>query len=77
MVRSMGCSNQIFEYWGFSTAPVSCGLILRDLRLPRSEKRQKSYSTTAILLAMDSGIHNRPLASRAIFRTEELGAGMG
>jgi len=35
------------------------------------------YSTTAILSASERGIHKRPFASRAMFLTEELGAGIG
>src|SRR5580692_11341278 len=69
--------NQFLEYWGCSTALVISTFIRQGLRSYRSEKRGKSYSTTAILLASESGNHSRPFASRAIFRTEELGAGMG
>ena len=72
-----GLLDSILEYWGCSTALVKYKLILRGLRSHGIEKRSKSYSTTAILLASDSGIHKRPLASRAMFLTEELGAGMG
>jgi hypothetical protein len=35
------------------------------------------YSTTAILSASERGSHKRPFASRAMFLTDELAAGIG
>src|ERR1700733_7165902 len=43
----------------------------------RKGLQEEFYSTTAILLASESGSHRRPFASRAMLRTDELGAGIG
>jgi hypothetical protein len=45
--------------------------------LYRKDLQRQIYSTTAILLARERGSHRRPLASRAMLRTDELGAGIG
>lgn len=45
--------------------------------IPKRGLQAKLHSTTAILLTSDSGIHSRPLASRDMLRTDELGAGIG
>ena len=86
----MGYSIHIFGYLGFST--VSRRRILMNVKhlsegeLPRRAPicdilernwAGKSYSTTAILLGMESGIHRRPRASRTIWRTDESAAGIG
>ena len=84
----MGYWSQRFWDSGFSTRSPNATergvneaphkTVLRTPKcLCRSGLQEEIYSTTAILLAMESGIHRRPLASRAILRTEELVAGIG
>jgi len=58
------------ESWA-KLALVVCKLFYRN------NLHDANYSTTAILLARERGSHRRPLASRAMLRTDELDAGIG
>ena len=77
-------------YWKIHAAVTKILAVLREAgfrRITISMSRSSAvriflsssitYSTAAILLAPESGIHNRPRASRAMLRTSELAAGIG